>query len=40
MPAVRFGSSTQAKFSDAVYVLHCVHKKTPKTSKVNIDLVQ
>jgi phage-related protein len=27
-----------AKFSDAVYVLHCFQKKTPKTSKVDIDL--
>jgi phage-related protein len=28
-----------AKFSDAVYVLHCFQKKTEKTSKVDLDLV-
>lgn len=27
-----------AKFSDAVYVLHCFQKKTQKTSKADIDL--
>ena len=27
-----------ATFCDAVYVLHCFHKKTQKTSKVDIDL--
>lgn len=27
-----------AKFSDVVYVLHCFQKKTPKTSKKDIDL--
>jgi phage-related protein len=27
-----------AKHSDAVYVLHCFHKTTPKTSKTDIDL--
>lgn len=27
-----------AKFSDAVYVLHCFQKKTQKTSKIDIDL--
>lgn len=27
-----------AKFSDAVYVLHCFKKKTEKTSKVDLDL--
>ncbi|MDP1697056.1 MAG: type II toxin-antitoxin system RelE/ParE family toxin [Erythrobacter sp.] len=27
-----------AKFADAVYVLHCFQKKTPKTSKADIDL--
>ena len=27
-----------AKFADAVYVLHCFQKKTPKTSKKDIDL--
>ena len=26
------------KFSDAVHVLHCFQKKTPKTSKVDIDV--
>lgn len=26
------------KFADAVYVLHCFQKKTPKTSKKDIDL--
>ncbi len=28
------------KFSDAVYVLHCFQKKTPKTSKTDIDLAE
>ena len=28
-----------AKFSDAVYVLHCFQKKTEKTSKADLDLV-
>lgn len=27
-----------AKFSDAVYVLHCFQKKTTKTSKADLDL--
>lgn len=27
-----------AKFAEAVYVLHCFHKKTQKTSKADIDL--
>ncbi len=27
-----------AKFSEAVYVLHCFQKKTQKTSKVDLDL--
>lgn len=27
-----------AKFSEVVYVLHCFQKKTPKTSKRDIDL--
>lgn len=27
-----------AKFSDAVYVLHCFQKKTDKTSKMDSDL--
>lgn len=27
-----------AKFADAVYVLHCFQKKTPKTSKADLDL--
>lgn len=27
-----------AKLADAVYVLHCFQKKTPKTSKMDIDL--
>jgi phage-related protein len=27
-----------AKFSDAIYVLHCFQKKTQKTSKADIDL--
>lgn len=27
-----------AKFADAVYVLHCFQKKTPKTSKTDLDL--
>jgi len=27
-----------AKFSDAVYVLHCFQKKTEKTSKVDLEL--
>jgi phage-related protein len=26
------------KFADAVHVLHCFQKKTPKTSKADIDL--
>jgi len=29
-----------AKFSDIVYVLHCFQKKTPKTSKADIDLAE
>jgi phage-related protein len=27
-----------AKFTDAIYVLHCFQKKTAKTSKVDLDL--
>lgn len=27
-----------AKFSDAVYVLHCFQKKTQKTTKADLDL--
>lgn len=27
-----------AKFTDAVYVLHCFQKKTERTSKVDLDL--
>ena len=27
-----------AKFADAVYVLHCFHKKTDKTSNADLDL--
>ncbi len=27
-----------AKFSEAVYVLHCFQKKTQKTSKMDLDL--
>ncbi len=27
-----------AKHSDAVYVLHCFHKTTPKTTKADIDI--
>ena len=27
-----------AKFDDAVYVLHCFQKKTPKTSKADLNL--
>jgi phage-related protein len=29
-----------AKFSDAVYVLHCFQKKTQRTSKQNIDVIE
>ena len=29
-----------AKFSDAVYVLHCFQKKTEKTSKQDLDLAE
>ena len=29
-----------AKFTDAVYVLHCFQKKTPKTSKPDLDLAE
>jgi phage-related protein len=29
-----------AKFSDAVYVLHCFQKKTQKTSQVDIELAK
>lgn len=29
-----------AKFSDAVYVLHCFQKKTQKTSKRDLDVAQ
>jgi phage-related protein len=27
-----------AKFAEAIYVLHCFQKKTPKTSQADIDL--
>lgn len=27
-----------AKFSDAIYVLHCFQKKTEKTSQIDLDL--
>lgn len=27
-----------AKFSDAIYVLHCFQKKTQKTGKMDIDM--
>ena len=27
-----------AKFDDAVYVLHCFQKKTPKTSRADLNL--
>ena len=29
-----------AKFENAVYVLHCFQKKTPKTSKRDMDLAR
>lgn len=29
-----------AKFNDAIYVLHCFHKKTAQTSKPDIDLAE
>ncbi len=29
-----------AKFEDAVYVLHCFQKKTPKTSKPDLELAE
>jgi phage-related protein len=29
-----------AKFSDAVYVLHCFQKKTQETSKADLDLAE
>lgn len=29
-----------AKFSDAIYVLHCFQKKTQKTSKADLDLAK
>ena len=29
-----------AKFTDAVYVLHCFQKKTEKTSKADLDLAK
>ena len=29
-----------AKFSEAVYVLHCFQKKTQKTSKMDLDLTE
>jgi phage-related protein len=29
-----------AKFSDAIYVLHCFQKKTQKTSKADLDLAE
>jgi len=27
-----------AKFADAIYVLHCFHKKTQQTSKADLEL--
>jgi phage-related protein len=27
-----------AKFADAIYVLHCFQKKTPRTSKTDLEL--
>ena len=29
-----------AKFTDAIYVLHCFQKKTMKTSKTDLDLAE
>ena len=29
-----------AKFANTVYVLHCFQKKTPKTSKADLDLAE
>ena len=29
-----------AKFTDAIYVLHCFQKKTQKTSKTDLDLAE
>lgn len=29
-----------AKFSDAIYVLHCFQKKTQKTGKTDLDLAE
>lgn len=29
-----------AKFSDAVYVLHCFQKKTQQTAKADLDLAE
>jgi phage-related protein len=29
-----------AKFSDAIYVLHCFQKKTQKTGKADLDLAE
>jgi phage-related protein len=29
-----------AKFSDAVFILHCFQKKTQKTSKVDLELAE
>jgi phage-related protein len=29
-----------AKFTDAVYVLHCYQKNTQKTSKADLDLAE
>ena len=29
-----------AKFTDAVYVLHCFQKKTQKTSRLDLDLAK
>ena len=29
-----------AKFSGSIYVLHCFQKKTPKTSKPDVDLAE
>jgi phage-related protein len=29
-----------AKFTEAIYVLHCFQKKTQKTSKVDLDLAE
>jgi phage-related protein len=35
-----FGVIYVAKFTDAIYVLHCFQKKTQKTSKTDLDLAE